>query len=185
MKRILLAGILAGVVVFVWSAIDHMVLPFGHMGVKALPHEDALLPALRAGITDGGLYVFPAMDMTKKPTREEYKAWEARFVAGPTGILVVSPGGQQPMMPRQLSSELLTDILAGIIAAFVVSHTTAPFGRRVLIVMLPGLFAWLSISTSYRIWYGFPTAYVLAEGIDQVVGWLFGGVAIGWVYRRS
>jgi len=51
--------------------------------------------------------------------------------------------------------------------------------------MLLGLFGWLSISTSYRIWYGFPTAYVLAEGIDQVVGWLFGGVAIGWMYRRS
>ena len=185
MKRILLAGILAGIVVFIWSAIDHMVLPFGHMGVKTLPQEEAVLSALRAGITEGGLYVFPGMDMSHRPSPEEYKAYEAKYVAGPTGILVIGLGGNPVITSRQLSSELLTTILAGLIAAFVVSQTTAPFGRRVLIVMLMGLFAWLTISTSYRIWYGFPTGYVVAECIDQVVGWLFGGLAIAWMYRRS
>ncbi len=170
---------------FIWSAIDHMVLPVGHMGVKTLPQEEAVLTALRSEITEGGLYVFPGMDMSHRPTPEEYKAFEAKYVAGPTGLLVIGMGGNAVMTSRQLSSELLTDAFAGIIAAFVISQTTAPFGRRVLIVMLMGLFAWFSISASYRIWYGFPTAYAVAEGIDQVVGWLFGGVAIAWVYRRS
>src|SRR4029450_10089304 len=41
MKRMVLAGILAGVVVFVWSAVDHMVLAIGHWGVKTLPREGA------------------------------------------------------------------------------------------------------------------------------------------------
>ncbi len=185
MKRLVLAGILAGIVVFVWSAIDHMVLPFGHMGVKMLPQEEVTLAALKASIPEGGLYVFPGLDLSRRPTPEEQKAFEAKYTAGPSGLLVIRMGGEAVMTPRQLSSELLTDVLAGIIAAFVISQTAAPFGRRVLIVMLMGLFGWFSISASYRIWYGFPTAYVVAEGIDQVVGWLLGGVAIAWVYRRS
>jgi len=185
MKRVLLAGILAGIVVFVWSAIDHLVLPVGHMGVKTLPREEAVLSAMRAEIPEGGLYVFPGMDMSHRPSPDEYKAYEAKYVAGPVGILVLTRGGQPVMTARQLSSELFTDILAGLVAAFVISQTAVPFGRRVLIVMLLGLFGWLSISTSYRIWYGFPTAYVIGEGIDQVVSWLWGGVAIAWVYRKS
>src|SRR5262245_35250593 len=184
MKRILLAGILAGVVVFVWSAIDHMLLPFGHMGVKNLPQEDATMTALKASIPEGGLYIFPGFDMENK-SDEAYKAYEAKFVAGPTGILVISPGGLQPMMPRQLTTELLTDIVAGCIAAWVVSLTSASFGRRALLVMLLGVFAWVSVSLSHWIWYHFPFPYIAAEGVDQIVGWLLGGFAIAWVYRRS
>src|SRR5262245_60722323 len=116
MKRMLLAGILAGIVVFAWSAIDHMVLPVGHMGVRTLPQEEAVLTALKAGVPEGGLYVFPGMDMSHRPTPDEMKVYEAKYIAGPTGILVLSPGGQPVMTSRQLSSELLTDILAGLIA---------------------------------------------------------------------
>jgi hypothetical protein len=184
MKRILLAGILAGVVVFVFSAINHMVLPTGHMGLKTLPAEEPVLAALRAGIREPGLYIFPGIDMSRNPTEEETKAWTEKYVQGPTGLLVYSPGGEQPMMPRQLSSELLTNILAGCIAAWVVSLTAAPFGRRVLLVTLLGVFAWLSITVSYGIWYRFPHAYVLGEAFDQIGGWLLGGFAIAWMYRR-
>ena len=185
MKRILLAGVLAGVVVFVFSAIHHMVLPSGHMGVKSLPNEEPVLVAMRGAIPEKGLYVFPGVDMSRKPTDDEMKAWTEKYVQGPTGILVYSPGGEQPMMPRQLSSELLTDILAGCIAAWVVSLTAVSFGRRVLLVTLLGLFAWLAVTMSYGIWYRFPGAYVVGEGIDQIVGWFLGGLVIAWIYRSK
>lgn len=183
MKRILLAGIFAGIAVFIVSAIDHMVLPIGHMGVKALPNEEAITAAMRAGITEKGLYFFPGMDMSQKMTPEQEKAWIDKFTAGPTGLLVYSPGGEGPMMPRQLIIELLLDIVAACIAAWVVSLTATSFGRRVLLVTLLGLFAWLSVSVSYWNWYSFPGAYIAAEGIDQVVGWLAGGLVIARMYR--
>lgn len=184
MKRILLAGTFAGLVAFLFSAIDHLAFPTGRMGIRVLPQEDLVLGAMGTAIHEAGLYIFPGMDLSKKPTQEEQKAYLARYVAGPTGILVYSPGGAQPMQPRQLSSELLSDILAGMIAAFVVSLTTASFGTRVLMVTLLGVFGWLSISVSYLIWYRFPAAYVLAEGIDQTGSWLCGGLVLAAVFRR-
>jgi hypothetical protein len=185
MKRILLGGTFAGLVVFIFSAIDHMALPTGHMGVKSLPQEDLVLGAMGTAIKEPGLYVFPGMDFSKKPTEEEQKAYIARYNAGPTGILVYSLGGQQPMQPRQLSTELLSDILAAWIAAWVISLTSASFGKRVLIVALLGLFAWLSITVSYWNWYRFPSAYAVAEAIDQVGGWLCGGLVLAAVFRGA
>jgi len=183
MKRVLLAGIFAGLAVFIFSAIDHMALPTGHMGLKTLPQEDVVLGAMRTAISEPGLYFFPGMDLSRRMSAEEQKAWDARYLAGPTGLLVYSPGGAPPMQPRQLSTELFSDILAAIIAAFVVSLTRASFGQRVLVVTLLGLFAWLSVSVSYWTWYRFPAAYVAAEGIDQVGGWLCGGIVLAAVFK--
>jgi hypothetical protein len=183
MKRVLLGGIFAGLAAFIFSAIDHMALPTGHMGLKTLPQEDLVLGAMRTAIAEPGLYFFPGMDLNKRPTAEEERAWAARYVAGPTGLLVYSPGGEQPMQPRQLSTELLSNILAACIAAFAVSLTRATFGQRVAMVTLLGLFAWLSVSVSYWTWYHFPAVYIVAEGIDQVGGWLFGGFVLAAVFR--
>ena len=44
--RILLAGILGGIVMFVWTSIAHMTLPLGKAGINEIPNESAveLLP---------------------------------------------------------------------------------------------------------------------------------------------
>jgi len=55
----------------------------------------------------------------------------------------------------------------------------------VLIVALLGLFAWLSITVSYWNWYRFPSAYAVAEAIDQVGGWLCGGLVLAAVFRGA
>jgi hypothetical protein len=183
MKRILLGGIFAGLAVFIFSAIHHMALPTGHMGLKTLPQEELVLGAMRTAIAEPGLYFFPGMDLSKRARAEEEKAWEAKYVAGPTGLMVYSPGGQPPMQRRQLSTELLADILAACIAAWVVSLTKVSFGQRVALVTLLGVFAWFSISVSYWNWYHFPAAYTAGEAIDQVGGWLFGGIVLAAVFR--
>ncbi len=185
MKRILLGGTFAGLVVFLWSAVDHMALPTGRMGLKTLPQEDLVLGAMSTAIKEPGFYIFPGIDLSKTPTDEEQKAYAAKYTAGPTGILVYHPGGEPLMQPRQLSTELASDILAAWIAAFAVSLTSASFGKRVLLVTLLGLFAWLSITVSYWNWYRFPSAYVVAEAVDQVGGWLCGGLVLAAVFRRS
>ena len=48
MKRILLAGVTAGVVMFIWAFIAHMFLPIGSMGFTAPPNEAAAIAATAA-----------------------------------------------------------------------------------------------------------------------------------------
>ena len=176
--RTLIAGIVAGVVVFVWGAVSHMLLPTGSMGLQVLPGEDAVIAALRQNVTAPGVYFFPGADMSRKMTPEEERVWTAKLTQGPVGLLVYRTTGS-PLSARQLVIELLSNIAAAIVAAIVLSRTVAGYGARVVITTLLGLFAWLSISVSYWNWYGFSQPFEIAELIDQVGGWLFGGLVLG------
>ncbi len=52
--RLLAAAILGGILMFVWGAVSHTVLPLGEMGMKNLPAEDALVPAMKLAINERG-----------------------------------------------------------------------------------------------------------------------------------
>ena len=86
------------------------------------------------------------------------------------------------MTPRLFGAELLANLLSGLIAALLVSMAGAGLASlvaRVMFVTLLGLFATLAIEVSYWIWYSFPTSYTLAQLLDQVSSWFFGGLALG------
>ncbi len=183
MKKILIAGILGAVVAFVWSTFAHMVLPTGDMGIRSLPNEDAVVAAMKQSIPEAGFYYFPGMDMSRKLTPDEEKAWAAKYAAGPIGILVYNPAGDTPMSPRMLLVELLSQLLAALLIAWVLSQTAVTLGRGAVTAALLGLFAWLSLSVSMWNWFGFPGAYLVTEAIDQVVGWGLAGLVMALVLR--
>jgi hypothetical protein len=186
MKKIILAGILSGIVVFIWGAISHMLLPIGSMGIKTIPnYEDAVLGAMKSNIQQPGLYFMPGYDMSSKPTAAEQTALQAKYEAGPTAFLVYHPTGVKMLSPSQLIGEALFNILCGMIAAYIISTIAASFITRAVMVMLMGLFGWLSISASFWNWYRFPGAFIIGEGLDQVIGWLLGGLVIAWILQRS
>jgi len=46
-KRILLAGLVAGIALYVWESLAHMVLPLGELGVRGLGNEAAIIAAVK------------------------------------------------------------------------------------------------------------------------------------------
>ncbi len=45
-KRVLLAGLLGGIAMYVWTAIAHMILPLGEAGIQEIPNEQAVLAVI-------------------------------------------------------------------------------------------------------------------------------------------
>ena len=180
--RIIIAGIVGGIVMFFWGAFSHTVLPLGEVGIKMLPNEAAVMSTLKSNITEPAIYFDPGMDM-HTATEAEQAAWAEKYKAGPRGLLIHHPTGAEPMGPAMLGTELLSNILACLCAAFVISGLIAGFSGRVIAAGLFGLASWLSIDVSLWNWYGFPTNYMLAQGVDQVVGWLLAGLAIAFIVK--
>ena len=94
--RILLAGILGGIAMFVWTSIAHMALPLGEAGINEIPNESAVLGAMQSSIGDKtGLYIFPGLGVGKNATREKkneaMKQMQQRIAANPSGILMSRP----------------------------------------------------------------------------------------------
>jgi hypothetical protein len=181
MKKIVVASVAGGLIVFVWSAIAHMATPLGTAGMSVLPDEARVLEALKTLDPRSGLYFFPGMDMSRTLTPEEQQAWEAKLRSGPVGLLVINTQGAEAFSPRQLAIELASAILAAGVAAYLLSLVGAPYLTRVVAVALLAVFASLSISASYWNWYGFPTAFVAGELVTELIGWLLAGLAIAWL----
>src|SRR5687768_5303625 len=125
MKRIVLAAIAGGFIMFIWGAISHTLLPLGTMGLKVMPDEDAALESMRKTLPGPGLYIFPGLDPSSHPSEAEMKVWTEKYQRGPRGILAYRPTGAQPFDPMMLGMELLSNLLSAGIAALIVSQIFA------------------------------------------------------------
>lgn len=181
--RIVIAGIVGGIVMFAWGAVSHMLLGVGTVGVKSLPNEAAVVAAMKANIPDPGLYFAPGIDMSRTLTDEEKAAWTQKYEAGPNVFLVYRPTGVTPFSPRQLGVEFASNVLAALVGAFMLGMTVPSFGKRVAVATLIGLAAWLSINVSYWDWYRFPANFVASELVEQVVGWFLSGLAMAFLLK--
>src|SRR5215831_14681829 len=126
MKKWLIATLAGAVTIFVWGGISHMVLLKG-IGFTRMSSEERIVSALRASLPGDGLYFFPSIDLRGNPTREEQAAWEARFRAGPTGMIIYHTSGDAPVSPKKLFVQLLSDVSAAGIICYVLSLTVATY----------------------------------------------------------
>src|SRR5438874_7644609 len=178
--RIIVAAIVGGIVVVVWSAAAHIFTPLGRMGMSQLPNETQVVQSL-GGVPSSGMYVFPWLSM--KPSADEQKAWGEKYKAGPNGMIIITKSGGEVMSPRQLGSEFASNVVAALIGAILVSFMVGSWFKRAFAVALFGLFGVVSLLVSYWIWYNFPTAFVVGELVTEVVGWFLAGLAIAKIVR--
>ena len=73
-KRIIVSGVVGGLVLFVWGAIAWMVLPLHNAGIKRLPGEDVILGMIQGNVTEAGFYLFPCPDILPGMTRQQRQA---------------------------------------------------------------------------------------------------------------
>lgn len=184
MIRILIAALVGGFVMFCWGAFSHMVLPFAEAGIKSVPNEAAVTSVLQTNIPEPGFYFLPGMESMHNASAEQQAAWAAKYEKGPTAIIVYHPTGETAMSAKHFATELLSNVLAALFVALIMSFSGAGFIRRVEIATLVGAAGWASISLSQWNWYRFPTPVILAEGFDQIAGWLITGIVMALIVKR-
>src|SRR5690348_5063521 len=188
--RILLAGILGGVVMFIWGFVSHELLPIGEMGVKVMKNEDAVTGALQSNLDDNpGFYIFPAGGLTPHATREQkaaaMKKAEEQMASGAAGILVYRPK-RGFNFPKRLGIEFGTDVIVSLLAAFLLAQTRiSSFGGKVGFVFVAGLIAGILTNLQYMNWFGFPRDYTFGVMISQIVGFIWVGIVAALVLGRS
>jgi hypothetical protein len=171
--RIVIAGVLAGLVVFLWGGVSHMALPLGEVGISPLPDQERLLPVLGEAMKEQRIYVFPF--------DENQENWAGLYQRHPHGILALTPAGAPFSFGALLAWEATSNVLSGILAAFLYAAIVpAGWGRTLAFGVTLGGFVSLAVDFSYWNWYGFPTAYLAAQMIEQVVGWSLAALVLGW-----
>jgi hypothetical protein len=152
--RILLAGALGALAMFVWMFLAHMVMPLGEAGVKQIDHEEALLATMKSTLNQGGIYLFPNM-----PPTNDQATNEKMLANGPSGMLIYIPS-REFSFGRALGVEYATEFLQALIVAYLLSLTRAgTFAARLGFFAMAGLLVAIATNVSYWNWYAFPAAY--------------------------
>jgi hypothetical protein len=188
--RIFLAGVLGGIVMFIWTSIAHMALPLGEAGIGEIPNESVVLSAMQSSMGEKtGLYIFPGLGVGKNASREEkneaMKQMQQRIAANPSGILMYHPPGRQFAFGKSLAVEFSTEVLQAILVIWLLAQTRiGSFAGRVGFVLIAGILASLTTNVSYWNWYGFPGVYTASYILIEIVGFLLVGVVAALLLRK-
>lgn len=188
--RILLAGVLGGIAMFIWTSIAHMALPLGQIGVSELTNEPAVVDALRSNLGErSGLFVFPGLGLEANASREaKHEAMQKmsqKLAENPSGILMYHP--RRPFnLGASLGTEAASEILQAILVVFLLAQTPlTTFSGRVAFVTVAGILAAIATNVSYWNWYGFPKRYTVSYMFIQVMGFLIVGLVSALILRRN
>lgn len=182
MGKKLLAGVLGGLAFFLWSFIAHMFLGLGEVGLQEIPNEQAVVAAMKSNISAGGLYIIPGWGVAPNATHAQKmaamqsEAVQAKLKAGPTGILVYHPEGASALSPKQMLTELGTNIVQILLAVLLLGQTRIiNYVGRWRFITIAGILAAISTNISYWNWYGYPGNYTLAYICTIAMGFVAAG----------
>ncbi len=185
MKKIALAGLLGGVVLYVWSFLAWFVLPLHATSMRGVNNEDTLRAMLRSSLTEKGVYAipYPAGGGSDKAAMEAY---QQKVREGPNGMIVYDPNGTDPMMTAQMVIGFFIDVLAAAIAAWFLSRSTAAAGSyfaRIVYCGMLGVFVSVFSHLVMWNWMGFPGLFTRDLIVDTIISWILAGVAIAAVIK--
>ena len=180
--KILVTGILGGIVMFIWTSVAHMALPLGEAAIREIPNESTVLSAMQSNIGDRtGLYIFPGPGVGKNATRQEkndaMKHMVEKIAVNPSGILMYHAPGRPFTIGKWLGIEFGTELLEGILVVFLLAQTRiVSFAGRIGFVVVAGILAAITTNVSYWNWYGFPCVYTASYMFIQIVGFFLVGI---------
>jgi len=189
--KIVLAGVLGCISMFILTSIAHMFLPLGEAGIREIPNEKSVLDAMQSSIGEKpGLYIFPGLGVgenaTRKQKNEAMKHMNEKLATNPSGIFMYYPPGRSFSMGKSLGIEFATELLESILVVFLLAQTRIDnFIGRVGFVFVAGILAAIATNVSYWNWYGFPCVYTASYISIQIIGFLCVGIVAAFVLRKS
>ncbi|HRC84308.1 MAG TPA: hypothetical protein PK413_01720 [Thermoanaerobaculia bacterium] len=175
--------VVGAVLVFVVSALMHMVLTYHRKDYKQLPDEAANLEPLRQAGLSPGLYTFPYCHNAKEMNTPEFAE---RYRKGPVGFLTVLPNAQ-PNLGKFLGQWFGYCLLVSIFAAYLAGRTLGIGVPYLTVFRVVGTAAFMAFGLGEvvnSIWRGMPWGNTCRALFDGFVYALMMAGAFGWLWPR-
>ncbi|PYT97442.1 MAG: hypothetical protein DMG38_19685 [Acidobacteria bacterium] len=190
-KRVVIAGILGGLTMFVWLFVAHEFLPLGELGVGEVSNEALVLSAMQSAIPQAGLYLFPGLGLGPNPTMQQRNAampaYRKKYEQSPHGLLVYHPPSGAFNFGVALAKEGGLNLLEALLAAWLLSWAAAGRGysERAGFVVILGALAAVTTNVEYWNWYEFPGNYAAAYMVTQIIGFTLIGLVVAALVKTD
>lgn len=186
MKKQLLAALVAGIIMFIWQSLSWTVIPVHHSSLKYNPNQDTIMNVLTQNIQEEGLYYIPMLDMSKKPSSEEYQKFEEDSKGKPWALVSYhkSYDGMDPMT-------FLKGIILNILSAYLVvllltgmKINEMSMMNIVATTMLFPIIIILQATFTDANWWSTPSHFYIGTIIDLLTAWLLAGLWFGFFLKK-
>ena len=179
----LLPIVVSAVLVFILSAIIHMVLKYHNSDYKKLPNEDAIRAAMRSGNPEPRQYIIPYAAEMKECASPEM---QQKFAEGPVGVLYLRRPGPPTMGPA-LAQWFLFNLWVSLLVAYVAVRAIEPGAEYLHVFCTVAAITFLAYGAGVvpaSIWMGKPWVVTAKEMFDGLLYALVTAGAFGWLWPR-
>jgi hypothetical protein len=168
----LTATIVGVIVLFAWSALSHLVLPWYRPSFTRAADEVALASSLRAHAPTGGLYVVPFDATDRQPGTLE-------------ALVSVLPNGPRVSPATQILRGFALQAIAVFIVVGIVRRCRADsYIDIVAFCSTVGFVVGFSSASFYWNWFNFPLLYAVVYTLDAWIGWTVTGLCMASLLTR-
>lgn len=180
MKKMVVSGVIAGIIMFAWSAFSWMVLPWHMETIHQFKNEQAVSEVLKASAPVSGIYLMPMMDMQNEASVKAAANMPQVFAS-------VHLEGMNPSMTMPMIIALVTQIILGFLVAGLLCMTGREHGYfcRLGFVIVFALAAAIMADAPMWNWFKFDTHYTMVVFADQMISWFLAGLVLAKVCKRK
>lgn len=175
--------LVSSILVFVVSAIIHMVLPYHRSDYGRVPSEDDVMESLRKYKIPPGDYLMPSPGTPAEMRSPEFIAKRDK---GPVALMTVLPAGP-PGMGKQLAMWFAYSVLLGVFAGYVAGIVYGPGAPYMAVFRITGTVAFAGYALGLwqnSIWFGKAWSITLKATLDGLIYALLTAGAFGWLWPR-
>ena len=175
--------LLSAVLVFVASAIIHMVLPIHRGDWRKVPREGEVMDALRGFDIPPGDFMIPCGESAASMRDPEFLD---KMKKGPVALITVMPAGL-PSMGKNLAAWFIYCVVVGVFAAYVAGRALAAGSSYLDVFRFAGTTAFAGYALAHwqaTIWYKRAWTTTLKNTIDGLVYALLTAGTMGWLWPR-
>ncbi len=177
MVSYLKAGVLGGIILFIWGFLSWTVFPWQMKTLHGFKDEKAIAQVIQANAPVSGIYFMPLLDKANKE--------KAQTQSGPMVFASVQLTGVSYSMTLPMLIDLITLVITASLVAWMLSKTTGlSYLGRVGFVMLFALAAAAVTDVPYWNWLHFDSQYILICIANLLIGWFFAGLVLAKLYKE-
>ena len=187
-KQLALGSILGAVVLFLWSAIAWMLIPWPGEPLRSFTNEDAVAQAITANAPRSGNYLLPnEPKRTPGMSDEQYKAaGQAAMDRMSRGPMIFAAVRLEPSKSfgAALAIQFLTQLVLALLATLLLLQTSGlSRAGRIGFVAAIGVIIFVGGHVDEWNWFSFSNGYMLMEFGAIVIGWVLAALVISTFVR--
>jgi len=180
MKRLLVAAIVGGIIIFLWQFLSFAALDLHRVAQQYTPKQDTIMSVLRSNLVEGR-YFIPTVPENAS-NEEEVKLMDE--MEGKDWAIIDYNSKWETNMASNMTRGLLINIIIVYLLGWILTRGgSLSFSTIFLSSVFVGLIAFFNFPYTSFIWYKTPGVWM--DLLDALVAWGLTGAWLGWYLNRK